>query len=328
MTESVGEAFALLEGFGPNPPGNQLKTRVLGLGRDVDFRVGLDPHGGRHFLIPLQSGEELLDDRRGRNLVLVSRTLTDDNDSVMRFADIACLDPELSAVFEQLLEDLSARIGETSEPPLRVATEVIADWKELFSGARSGLTAEEERGLLAELLVLESLARIDPARAIAGWSGPDGASWDFRNGSNGLEVKATISVDPNSVRVSNIEQLDPSGLDELVLAVVHLRDDPEGTTISKMVDRLNGRGVDRRRLIEKLETVGYLPGTSGERGYSQASLRCWIVDAGFPSLRRSDISSAKVMAISKIQYDLSLPVAGLMESEDEIFRCFGRWFQR
>lgn len=328
MSESIGEAFALLEGFGPNPPGNRLKTRVLELGRDVAFRIGLDPLGGRHFLIPLQSGEEILDDRRGRNLLLVSRTLTDDNGSAMRFADIACLDPELSDVFEQLVEDLAARLHATSEPPLRVATEVIADWKELFSGARSGLTAEEERGLLAELLVLECLARIDPARAIAGWRGPGGASWDFRNGSNGLEVKATISVDPNTVRVSNIEQLDPSGLDELVLAVVHLRDDPEGLTISKMVDRLNGRGVERRRLMEKLEMVGYLPGPSDERGYSQASLRCWVVDADFPSLRRSDISSAKVTAISHVQYNLTLPVAGLMESEDEIFRCFGRWFQK
>lgn len=327
MSESIGEAFVLLEGYGPEPLENRLKTRVLDLGAGGPFRIGVDPSGGRHFLIPLQRGEEFRDDHRGRNLALVSRTLSDGAGSEMRFADITCMNPDLSDVFEQFLEDLADRIRQSPSVPLSVIGGAIADWRELFTRGMARLMPEEERGLLAELIVLEKLARVDPARALSGWQGPKGASWDFRNASRAIEVKATYAVDPTSVRISNIEQLDPAGLDELILAVVHLRDDPGGLTVSKMVSKLVGRGVERHQLMEDLEMAGYVPGASDENGYAQASMRCWVVDAHFPSLRRSDLGVDKVTAISNVKYKLALPTAGLMETDDEISRSFGRWFQ-
>lgn len=255
-------------------------------------------------------------DRKSRHLVLEEQALTMPDGRVQRHADLRCDDPDLFGVFGYVLDDLAARLGHGGDiDVVQTCREVLSDWRELTAGGTVGLGREAEMGLFGELSVLSRLGVRDPYSALATWKGPEGASWDFSRDGKGIEVKTTSTVSGSTVKVSNIEQLDPSGLDSLDLVVVQVREDETGESIDELIDALVLAGFDPRTLLSEIAKVGHSYGQGSRRAYVTISLRKWRVSPDFPSLRRVDIPASKAHALLKIAYVLALP-AGSIDLEE------------
>lgn len=121
----------------------------------------------------------------------------------------------LEAVFGKLCQDLVDAADSVPDEKALVALfrERLNLWKKLFQHGGSGfLLPHEIKGLVAEMLVLESLIQSggrELHETVAGWTGPLGADQDFIYSESAIEVKA-IGAGVESISISSLEQLDSS----------------------------------------------------------------------------------------------------------------------
>jgi len=107
----------------------------------------------------------------------------------------------------------------------------------------AGLGRSELRGLIGELLVLEThvLPALGPDEGVLAWTGPLGTDQDFQLPSGlRIEVKA-LDRDADRARINGLGQLDDRG-DPLQLAAVRMedtgRDAVDAITASRLIARL------------------------------------------------------------------------------------------
>ena len=82
--------------------------------------------------------------------------------------------------FARLCDDILTDIDEAADPAQH-ALAVIQKWRRMLStGSHDRLNQQQRVGLFAELALMKLAASIDPARALAGWDGPDRMTHDFR----------------------------------------------------------------------------------------------------------------------------------------------------
>lgn len=177
--------------------------------------------------------------------------------------------------------------------------------------AGDAVSREVALGLAGELEVLRLLGAHDPAAALASWTGPERSTHDFSASGRRVEVKTTSSVDGQSVRVSNIDQLDPyTATEGLHLLVVHCTLDDSAPSLDDRIRALVSAGFPRTALIKAVAKCGYVfeSGQTPAR-FNIRSLRMWSVDDQFPGLRASDIPTERRAAISRVTYELSLAAA-------------------
>lgn len=219
---------------------------------------------------------------------------------------------ELEQVFGRLCQDL---IDATI--PVRTQKELIALlvarlklWEMLFSGAKDGLlSANQIRGLVAELLVLERIigkglrGRTD---AVEGWVGPSRANRDFEYPGLAIEVKS-ISSGRRGVTVTSLEQLASDG--PLVLAAIPLttcsRNDEEAICLNTLVGRIEGLiSTDPVALAlfkEKMILAGYVENPRYEIDWFVFSgMRSFDVTEGFPRLVAGNVPKGVISAAYEI----------------------------
>lgn len=131
----------------------------------------------------------------------------------------------LEAVFGRLCQDLvDAAEGVPDEKGLvTLFKERLNLWIRLFQHGGSGLLQPHEiKGLIAELLILESLilsGSRDLSETITGWKGPLGADQDFLYSDTAIEVKA-IGPGAEVVSISSLKQLESSVPIHLILVML------------------------------------------------------------------------------------------------------------
>lgn len=301
----IEESFALLL-TGELPEGaTQLSTRPSGVTTTHGpVLLGVDRSGRRHVLIPLESGSHVTD-RISRGITLASRELVVD-DETQTFADLACDIPRLAQVFERLVENLIERL-EGSTAPMPVIAKTLEEWRALLQQALAEISRETVLGIVGELEILRTLSERS-IEAIQCWAGPSGAVHDFVRGGRAIEVKATASVDGNSVRISNLDQLDPGTVPQLHLAVVHLKESADAASIDDRIAQLIELGVPAIELEQALGLLGYVRGMSEAVAtrFEVRGIRWWIVADDFPGLRSSDIDPVRLRAVGHVSYDLML----------------------
>lgn len=171
----------------------------------------------------------------------------------------------LETVFGKLCQDLiDAAAGVPDEKGLvSLFRERLNLWKKLFQHGASGfLQPHEIKGLLAEMLVLESLI-LDGARnvneTVTSWTGPLGADQDFVYSDRTIEVKA-LGPGTDSISISSLEQLDCAV--PMHLVVLRMRQaatgEPNSVGLNSLVARIEGMiatypealNIFRERLLE------------------------------------------------------------------------------
>jgi hypothetical protein len=215
--------------------------------------------------------------------------------------NIYLLDNELKDIFslfiQNILEDIEKSITESEA--LNTTLNVVSKWKKLFDKINfNGLTLEQQKGLIGELLFLNYLLNNEKTstNAINAWTGAEQEfqAKDFTLGSIGIEIKFTSSKQPR-IKVSNERQLDAENLKELFLVLYSteaVKDN--GISLNSIVKqtRQNIPTDEERNIFNgKLQLNGYFDEDREhyDRMYSLKKTFSFSVSSGFPKILKSDL---------------------------------------
>ncbi len=225
--------------------------------------------------------------------------------------------PELRAEFTALCRDIVVftRRGVSADGAAAAVLKRIERWRTLLEGGRVALDAAAQRGLAAELLVLErEVMPLLPAfDAVCAWTGPDGTPQDFiLPGGLRLEVKA-VRPAARTARINGLDQLDP-GPDRLELVVVRLADAPAeapdsfslADQIGRLRDVLAREPAALGELESRLGALGWQDGPDMTLSHLRvAAIERHPVGEAFPRLTRTMVPAG----IEDADYVISLPAA-------------------
>lgn len=219
-------------------------------------------------------------------------------------------------VFERLCRDIVETCASaTSEAhAVRTAIHRTWHWHHLLRGGGDGrLTAEEQKGLIGELLTLEHLLLpiMEASDAVAAWVGPLDAPKDFEIGPVAIEAKAHSMGGSPFVTISSEHQLDDDGLKGLFLHVVDVgaapAAEPNGESVLQVAQRV--RSLINQKDPSPLDHFDSLILAAGLRWDDDYSDLRWLVgtrllfavSSTFPR-----ITSKVPAGVSHVRYSLSI----------------------
>lgn len=192
-------------------------------------------------------------------------SIYDDRDN--QCLGIELLDTDMRALFYKVCVDIISALQEVPEEVAKKTCLLrLERWSTFLRPARSKLSPESQKGLIAELMFLEydAMEAHEPNVALDGWSGPDGGKRDFSYGQVFIEVKSKrSSANPNIV-ISSEEQLNVNPSERVFLYVVELNnapvDDENAFCITDVVEDVASRFSSPLSIVEfdsRLAEVGY-----------------------------------------------------------------------
>lgn len=215
--------------------------------------------------------------------------------------NIYLLDNELKDIFsvfiQNILEDIQQSI--TENEALTTTLNVVSKWKKLFDKINfNGLSLEQQKGLIGELLFLNTLLNNENAiaNAVNTWTGAeqDFKAKDFTLGSVGVEVKFTASKQPR-IKVSNERQLDSENLSDLFLILYSteaVKDN--GISLNSIVEQTRQKiSTEEERSVfnAKLQLNGYFDEDKEHYGRMYSLKRAFVfaVTSTFPKIIRNQL---------------------------------------
>lgn len=229
---------------------------------------------------------------------------------------LALLQPLLLPVFAAFCRDIISFTREgTSHVDLGNAVlSRLNRWRSLLEREATGLSDDVLRGLIGELVILQSrlIPRLTPAAAVASWRGPDGAAQDFLLPSGEMIEVKTADRDASSVLINGLAQLAGDG--PLTLAVVRIQVTGVGATgavtAPLLVGQLRDGLLDDPDAARQFETGLANIGWHDHPAHDDLAVRLLHVDAfsvddGFPRLTALNVP----VGVDQVTYSVSL--AGL-----------------
>tara|TARA_B100001059_G_C17808187_1_gene570505 strand:+ start:208 stop:1218 length:1011 start_codon:yes stop_codon:yes gene_type:complete len=191
-----------------------------------------------------------------------------------------------------------------------VIRKVLVVWRTFFSSEKKILSGAEQTGLAGELILAHMFmgSGIEEATVIRAWKGSERSHHDYQLPFAAVEVKATIAHNIETVSISSLRQLDPTGTKKLFLAQVAMDSHDHGEqTLPHLVQTIRQRlatfPADRPEFEEKLLASGYRD--RDETHYSQQSfqvrkVRAFRIDKNFPKLTHDSIPEGIVEATYQV----------------------------
>jgi len=137
---------------------------------------------------------------------------------------------------------------------------IFSIWESMFALFGSPLNTIQIRGLIGELLVLDSLIEHQGLDAVMSWVGPTGTLHDFENDQWHIEVKESMRPDPIAM-IHPINQLEPIEI-PFNLVIVGLSRNFDGTSLNDLIEKIRAQiGIDiisGNHFEEVLSASGYL----------------------------------------------------------------------
>lgn len=213
-------------------------------------------------------------------------------------------------LFGRICRDVVAEANKFTEeaaiPPLIAAR--LKMWQSMLKRGRSGLlTPDQQRGLIAELHVLDQIvtSRIGQEIALQSWLGPDRESHDFVIGSEAIEVKSRTSRS-NEVIISSEKQLCHSGNLHIYALIVDGSATPsQGESLNEVIARVRAsfEAQNHELLDQKLFQAGYLDREEYDHTYySIGDGFAYSVVDGFPRISSDELDPS----IYRVKYTLDL----------------------
>lgn len=183
----------------------------------------------------------------------------------------------------------------------------IKYYKEFFSNPNKSLSNNEEQGLCGELLYLRDLIINNGENCVNNWLGPNKNKRDFVFDKKAVEVKSTLNQTETSITISNENQLDSKGLEQLSLAVYILEKDPNGilnvtscaNEILKILTNVQYIKVFKSKLLQLGIDINQY---KNRNSYTCQSIKIYNIDENFPCLRKNNIPSV----VFNVSYKINL----------------------
>lgn len=247
----------------------------------------------------------------------VEMSLTDGQERGENMLVLRLVDSVHRDIFHRLCLDIVTSAGRASSESEAVSLFLSRTWRwhHLLRGGDDGrLTPDEQKGLIGELIVLETLVlpNLSVSDAVSTWHGPLGAPKDFEIGRVCIEAKARRGAATPYVAISSEHQLDVSGIDVLFLYVAELDQEQsitkEGFTLTDIANRCRATISFRDSgAVEGFETLLSSTGFRWEDDYTdtrwtQGRHRVYRVEPGFPAIPATLCPSG----VSNVRYSVSL----------------------
>lgn len=217
-------------------------------------------------------------------------------------------------LFEAMLIDILSHVMRTDALPHKVLFKRFMDrvqaWQAFMGRGKKGLSRKDELGLTGELIILRKLLSFNlPAEEVIGWwRGPLHGIHDFQMFGCAMEVKTSVGEQGFEIEVFDLEQLEPSGLQELYLSAVRLKSSNEGETLPQIINSIKETLEKNPNALSLFEiALSYSGYNSAHDSYytittSIDEIMYFDVDSDFPSLRRKNIP----VEVTKVRYSLEL----------------------
>ena len=235
-----------------------------------------------------------------------------------RFEEAALICLELSAsrfrdVFFSLAEDIVKVVEPETDPhtAIRKIHRRLIRWQEfLMRNSPDGLSPEQRTGLFGELEVLRTLflRNLDHVRSVQGWRGCKKASQDFQYPGFAVEVKTTRAMTPDLIYISNVQQLDEEGIDDMFLSLVWVnQNESAGTSLPAIVNEIRSALSDQACTLfnEGLMEVGYFDSHEilyDKELYQVRDIMIFSVEDDFPRMKHSMIPDG----VKGVKYQISI----------------------
>ena len=205
------------------------------------------------------------------------------------------IDTELKDIFTLFIENIINDILELSTEHEAIITisNVIQKWRKLFDKiSPQGLTLDEQKGLLGELLFLNELmaSKLNIDKILNSWTGPDFEDKDFSFGAICFEIKFTTSKLPR-IKITSERQLETTNIDQLFLNNYIAENIKEnGISLNSIVDKIRNKLSNNSSVYklfnDKLELANYFDDHRDsynlQYGIKSSSLFCVVNE--FPKL--------------------------------------------
>lgn len=207
---------------------------------------------------------------------------------------------ELIDTFDLFIQNIVSEIDglKTESQTFNEVINVIEKWRALFGKlVFEGLTIEQQKGLLGELIFLKFLLEnnINQAVVLESWTGPNAEDKDFTMDNNCVEVKFTESNLPR-VKISNERQLELFNLNSLHL--INYKSEKvqtEGLNLKMIVNDLRSlfkpNKLNYKLFNELLEKVNYydIHDENYQTNYIIRSMNIYKVGDDFPKITQSSL---------------------------------------
>ena len=256
-----------------------------------DFFWAVDPAGNCTLLLQHGAGSETPRLPRLKGVLVSSMPTPSPSVRVLAFK---LLDPAHRDVFHRLCLDVieATRAADTEQAAVDQAVARTWRWHHLLRGGSANLlSAEEQQGLIGELLALGTLVRhgLPAGPVLTAWRGPLSGATDFDFGQSAIEVKTLRGASAMSAQISNERQLDSGGHQHLFLVTVRLdraavpADD--GSTVTELVERTrNLVALADESALSQFDDLIQATGFRWEDDYAEFR---WL-DLGLDAFRVSD----------------------------------------
>lgn len=214
---------------------------------------------------------------------------------------IYLLDNDLKDIFSLFIQNILEEIEKsvTESEAIKTTLNVVSKWKKLFDKINfNGLSLEQQKGLIGELLFLNTLLDDEKtiANALNSWTGAeqDFQAKDFTLGSVGVEVKFTASKQPR-IKVSNERQLDAENLSDLFLILYSteaVKDN--GISLNSIIEQTREKisnEEERSVFNAKLQLNGYFDDDKEHYGRMYSLKRTFVfnVTSDFPKIIKGQL---------------------------------------
>ena len=229
-------------------------------------------------------------------------------------------DERFTDLFAILCQDIAdhARTAPSESAAFRIVLGRLHTWQRFVTEhGLNRLSEEKQIGLFAELLFLGErlLPKMTALDAFRSWRGPFGEAHDFELPEISVEIKATGVASPTVIRISNLDQLEPTGNKALFLATMQILEDNEtGRTLPDLIRSTRNMiaAVDSAVTLEfdaALMEVGYIETHASSYGIRRRCFRRrdYRVGDGFPRLVRNNVPPGIADASYTIRIDSCMP---------------------
>ena len=230
---------------------------------------------------------------------------------------------ELGDVYRAMVNDLVGTIAATPDDDsgLSALSQRTERWRRLLeTDGTGGLSTTDRRGLTGELIVLGQLLDSggSAARTVTAWTGPYGKHQDFQAYRAAIEVKTTVTKQPQSLIITSERELDSTGVPHLYLMHVSLdeRQGGSGQSLNALVAALRGRlendSIALAAFEDALLTYGYLNDQASlyeGQNYSVRDQNAFEVVDGFPCITEADVPTGVGDLTYRIQLAALQPFA-------------------
>lgn len=270
----------------------------------------IDQLGQRHLLIPVEWDAKVIEDKQSAG-VHVRSNLWGDEEGKRRYIDVVCLKPHLNDLFDMIVFDILAELGQDASSPGRSCRQVLNQWRELLSHETVHMPDKTTLiGIWGELWILRELVKRNP-HAVDIWTGPVGGRYDFWATKLAMEIKSTTQRKGYTVTVHGHDQLEIPQNGELYLVFLRLEESPKiGESVSSLVNDITDLGCDRIKLLTKLANLGLtldLIAKCEESRFRLMENRIYHVDQGFPRITSASFKGEELPnGVISLSYQIDL----------------------